>query len=387
MLVSEFELHEICELPDNVFASAKHESVVLLGHKRKSVHRRLEPKSKARVVRVRKWDIKGFQQRYDASSEVVSQISLQSKPNYDFRVPELGCVWDYCEGFPLLEDVSDVGQGLIYKGKDLPAYAETISTKRFKGSIKGYAKFDSSIKLTETPKLFWLSLDPRVIRRPVRGTKTGTPQVLVNYAPVRQGPWRLMALIDYKGHPVTSRFLVIRPKGHAWSLEVLWGILNSPFVNAYIYTRSTKRDIVAGLMRQVPMPNCAPKAFVRLVDLVKDYFEFYSSKGKILQPDVDSKESKRRMYAIDAEVMRLYDLPPRLERQVLDLFDRWERPGVDFKFDRYYPEGFESWIPLHEYLSEEYQRSTPSFVNEWVKKNRSPEVIRALKAAVEAFEE
>ena len=57
------------------------------------------------------------------------------------------------------------------------------------------------------------------------------------------------------------------------------------------------------------------------------------------------------------------------------------------KFDRYFPKGFESWIPLHEYLSEEYQRSTPSFVNEWVEKNRSPEVIKALEIAVEEFKE
>jgi hypothetical protein len=70
---------------------------------------------------------------------------------------------------------------------------------------------------------------------------------------------------------------------------------------------------------------------------------------------------------------------------LLDFFYEYPRKGVDFKFDRYYPEGFDSWIPLHEYLSEEYQRSTPSFVNEWVEKNRSPEVIRALEIAVEAF--
>ena len=102
---------------------------------------------------------------------------------------------------------------------------------------------------------------------------------------------------------------------------------------------------------------------------------------------VDAKEAKRRMLAIDAEVMRLYDLPPKLEWQVLNLFDGHKRKGVDFDFDRYYPEGFESWIPLHEYLSEEYQRSTPSFVKKWVEEVRSPELIKALEIAMEAFEE
>ena len=36
------------------------------------------------------------------------------------------------------------------------------------------------------------------------------------------------------------------------------------------------------------------------------------------------------MLQIDAEVLRLYDLPPRLERQILDLFAGWERQGVPF---------------------------------------------------------
>jgi hypothetical protein len=106
-----------------------------------------------------------------------------------------------------------------------------------------------------------------------------------------------------------------------------------------------------------------------------------------MQPEVNSKEAEQRILSIDAEVMRLYDLPPRLERQVLDLFNGWQRRGVDFKFERYYPKEFESYIPLYEYLSEDYQRSTISFVNKWVEDVRSPEIIKAFKAAEEAFKE
>ena len=106
-----------------------------------------------------------------------------------------------------------------------------------------------------------------------------------------------------------------------------------------------------------------------------------------MQQKVDANEARQNMLAIDAEVMHLYDLPPRLERQVLDLFNGRRRKGVDFPFDRYFPEDFESWIPLHEYLSEEYQRSTPEFVQRWVDESRSPELIKALRMAVEAFRE
>jgi len=85
--------------------------------------------------------------------------------------------------------------------------------------------------------------------------------------------------------------------------------------------------------------------------------------------------------------MHLYDLPPRFERQVLDLFNGWQRNGVGFKFEHYFPKDFESWIPLHEYLSENYQRSTVSFISKWVEDVRSPEIIKAFKTAEEAFKE
>jgi len=124
-----------------------------------------------------------------------------------------------------------------------------------------------------------------------------------------------------------------------------------------------------------------------LSELVQDYFKIFHLKRGILQSEIDTKEAKQKMLAIDAEVMRAYDLPPRLERQVLDLFYGWPRKGVDFKFTRYFPRDFESYIPLHEYLSEDYQRSTVSFVSKWVEDVRSPEIIKAFKTAEEAFKE
>lgn len=215
----------------------------------------------------------------------------------------------------------------------------------------------------------------------------GVPQVLLNSLRVGHGPWRLKALIDSKGHPVTTRFMVVRPKTKEWSLKVLWAILNSPLANAYAYCHSLERNNQTGMIRSLPLPDCNSYSLHCLANLVQYYFDLYDSRGKFLQGEVDAKEAERRMLAIDAEVMRLYNLPPKLERQMLDLFAGWERKGVDFDFRGYYPKDFESWIPLHEYLSEEYQRSTVDFVNQWVEEVRSPEIIKALEVATETFKE
>ncbi|MBW8014622.1 MAG: N-6 DNA methylase [Planctomycetes bacterium] len=397
MLLEQFELREICTLPENVFSFAKHKTAVILGRKLKHASKSIK-KVKTRYVHVQKWDIEKFQNSYHAPSEEVSQSMFTVQPDYDLRLQLLRDVWEYCECYDCLKEIADIGRGLEYKtvpkeGKEydikkhLPPNAKTICLRRFKGSVRGYTEYRTDIKLTETPKPVWMNLDNGVISRPRWGTEVGTPQVIMNSIRAGGGPWRLKGFIDREGHPVTSNFLVVRPKKIELSLEVLWAIVNSPLANAYVYCHSMERNNQTGTMRSIPIPTCDLHSLSKLNYLVKDYFALYASQGEIMQSEVDVEEAKRRMLAIDAEVMRLYDLPPRLEWQILNLFDGDRRKGVDFTFDRYYPEGFESWIPLHIYLSEEYQRSTPSFVKKWVEETRSPELIKALEIAMEAFKE
>jgi len=382
-LVEEFEIYEICVLPDNVFPSADHECAVVLGRKRTS--KRIT--NKTRYVRVREKTLDEFRDRYSAPKEVIPQARFLDSDGYDLRTPELRPVWEYCIKLIPLKEIADIGKGFDFKGKDLPEGVTTFSKTKFSGGSRGFLRFHKDLKITEQPKIWYLNIRSEAIRSRRRGTDTRISQVLLNYAPVSRGPWRLKALIDYEGHPVTSSFLVVRPQTEVWSLDVLWAILNSPLANAYAYCHGTKRTVLTGMIRALPIPDVGKEALDRVRLLVKNYFELFSSASKVFQTDLDTKEAKRKMLAIDAEVMRLYDLPPKLERQVLDLFDGWERNGVDFKFTRYFPRDFESWIPLHEYLSEEYQRSTVSFVSKWVEETRSPQIIKSLDAATEAFRE
>jgi hypothetical protein len=166
----------------------------------------------------------------------------------------------------------------------------------------------------------------------------------------------------------------------------MWAVLNSPLVNAFIYAHTTDRDITAGTARGIPIPFCTKRILEKLERLVAEYFKLMERKDTEFGIDIKDR-AKHILFSIDAEVMRLYDLPPKMEKRILDLFQGVQRRGVDFTFMGYYPEGFESAVPLYEYLSDEYQRSTIIFADEWVKKNRSPEISGILRKAVEAFEE
>jgi hypothetical protein len=55
--------------------------------------------------------------------------------------------------------------------------------------------------------------------------------------------------------------------------------------------------------------------------------------------------------AVDAEVLKAYDLPPRLERRLLEFFRGHEHERrVSHEFSGWLPEEFTAYIPLHEYV-------------------------------------
>jgi hypothetical protein len=103
---------------------------------------------------------------------------------------------------------------------------------------------------------------------------------------------------------------------------------------------------------------------------------------------IDEEQARDLLIAVDAEILRLYDLPPRRERQLLDIFGErdWTRCGVPFVLYRYFPDDFESWIPLHRYISEDYRRSTAeAWRQNW---KPAPDVVRrAMDTALDAFKE
>ena len=229
-------------------------------------------------------------------------------------------------------------------------------------------------KNVKLPEPVWLNLDTTTISRKRHGTAFGKPQILLNYARVSREAWRLKALVDMKGHPVTSRFLVYRARRSDLSLYVLWAVCNSPLANAYSYSHSGKRDVLSGTMLKLPVFP-AGKDFTALESVVAAYFR--AAKGA-RAPDKKAKpptnrdavqmalplpgeenppattteeELKYLHWRIDAEVLRLYDLPATTERQILEIFTGVRRRGVPFVQDWYFPKGFHHLDRLSELLA------------------------------------
>jgi hypothetical protein len=376
LICRDFEIKEICLFPDKVFSFSGAESAVILGRRVSSP----SPERRVSYRRVREGDMDRFELDYAVSSrQSLPQTALCSGEN-GMCLPDLFELWEMLSRTGKLKDLAHVGKGFDFKGRNLPEGAETIGATG-PGTKLGFTTFDTVEYLHDLPKSDRLNLAGNVIQSPRTGLQTGTPQVLLNYGRAGRGPWHLKALLDEDGHPVTSRFITARPVSPEIPLKYLWAILNNPLANAFVYCHTMKRDVLVGLMRKMPIPCASPNEMKAVAKLVSSYL--LSVRGRSAQ----SPSVREKLLRIDAEVLRLYDLPPKLERQVLDLFAGEQRAGVPFHFTGYFPKDFEPWLHLHEYLSDAFQNSSAKSVLESHRTFEAPEVTEALRRATEDFQE
>lgn len=323
-LVENFELREVSLFPDRVFRFSDAESAVLLGRRRPENFRK---RTTLTFRRIRERGMPEFRKTYNApNTRTVEQDRFNADVRWDMRVPDLEAVWLALADNPKAMELAEFGTGLVYHGRNLPPGVRTYSDERFPGAQQGYIRLERGLQVDKLPKLYWMNLADKAILWRRAGVTVGVPQILVNYARVSRGPWRLKAFLDRKGRPVASAFLVARP--HVCSLEVLWALLNSPVANAYAFCHLGKRHNIVGDMRKIPMPK--GEAFGEIQTAARAYLDAAGGGAA-------SHELHRLMLRVDAAVLRQYALPVELEGALLSLFTGWDRVGVPFQQDRYLP--------------------------------------------------
>jgi hypothetical protein len=331
-LLGGFKIEEICLFPDKVFEFSDHESVVIIGRKLGIVSN-----ASVRYRRVGEHGIEKFRlQSKVAREQLVPQGRFRLSNHLVMRAPDFLEIWEHCRSLRRLSDVAQVAKGLDYLGADkLPRGAITISKTKFAGAVRGYAHLPKTLQLHTLPQPVWMSLEDRLVGSFRASATTGVPQVLLNYAPVSRDPWKVKAVIDRKGLAFSTRLIAVRPKG-SMSLECLWALCNSPVANAFVDAHLGKRDILVGTFRELPIPTLEDDDINSLNLLVERYFKM---------------PSKKILMQIDSLVLRRYNLPIRMETQLLCVFDGERRRGVPFGFAGYYPAESPPLLPLHLLLS------------------------------------
>ena len=377
-LLTDFDLSEISLFADNLFEHGDHEVAVLIG-------RRKKPHTKPIALqcrRVREHGMEAFKERLKFSSEQeVVPSRFLANADVDLRVPELEDVWSYLSGGLTFGDMATIGQGLAHKGKGLPDKAWTIHQPPKHGDQVGFAGIPEKLKIYYLPPMVGINLDRDVLLHIRSGLPCDQPQVLLNYAPVARKPWKLKATLDQEGRALTSRFSAVRPRPDGPSVLFLWALLNSPIANAFAYCHLGKRDILVGTMRKMPFPCRWNAHAVAIEQAALRYRQVATSVGPLFNASSTPEGVRQALLAMDAAVLRAYDLPPRLERQLLDLFTGVERKGVGCDFHGYYPPGFTSHLPLHMLISDHFQRAAADATVDRFKPGESEYVRDVLNAA------
>jgi hypothetical protein len=211
----------------------------------------------------------------------------------------------------------------------------------------------------------------------------------MNAVRISQGPWCIAAFSEETGLICSQDFHGIWPSSQ-WTTKSLAAVLNAPIASAFVAVRENKIHIRKHTLENLPLPQLGLAEIETLDRLVDRYLRIVkaqvSDQFTLQDPSFENKEAKQILLQIDALVLKGYDLSPRLERQLLDFFNGLQRP-VPFSFTGYYPADLDTFVPLHELISDEYARSTLGRFREQHKPTSSPEVLAALQQAVGAFAE
>lgn len=385
LLLRQFDIREICLLADKVFEEGEPESVVVLGR------RRPVAEVAARTVsyrRVREDGIKRFALTYEPDSQFDVQKDLfVSNPDKSFRVPDLIEVWTALGKNPTLSSVANVGQGFSFARKGLIVQARRLAKHKTADAVPAFLDAHTNAGIWTLPPLSWLSPTHTPVKPWRSGDWTGKPQVLVNYVRAMRGPWRIKAFLDNSGNAAINTYLTVRPKPGGPPVELLWAVLNSPVGNAYAYCNTMQKHIYESLIATLPLPILTPERSRPVESAASVYFAAVeASEAAFMQMD-KKHEVKQALLALDAAVLKLYDLPPRLERQLLDLFAGVERKGVGCEFRGYYAPGFTSYLPLHMVISDRFERAAADVTANRFKPGESTYVRDLLTATVATREE
>ncbi|MBI4685475.1 MAG: N-6 DNA methylase [Nitrospirae bacterium] len=368
-ILNSFELISLTGLPDRIFLHSDMETAIIVARKH-------QPQHKGSVVyrEVKDHERKVFRSRHQVTWEdKVPQSFFEDTMDGRFIVPLLREIWERLEYYPKLNDVADIRIGVQYEPTLVRGMLkEIIRSKPFSGSAPAISMITKGYMQFIAKDTVYISTDKNLRRIRARGAwdlNWKKLKVVIPASRMSRGPWRYAAAIDTEGRIVSRGFYAVWPKTETVNVEVLAALLNSPIAAAFTYAHSFQRTIPKRAYQDIPIPEMPSDSVQVIYSLVHSYVEALHR---------NKAEAKNILLQIDAEILKLYSLPPRLEKKLLDIFWGQQRP-VPFEFTGYIPVEIDSWIPLHIYLSEQCRESTPRKIMERIPLIRDKEFINYLK--------
>ena len=342
---------EILALPDNVFQYSEAESVLLLSSELNggAVH--------LRTGEIHRRDFDDFytvRQSWNDDVRMVENAGKMFAEN--LWQPPLEEVWQATARMKRLSDLAQIHRGIQYNVPFAENKTDLVAHEDNQGFMPGVHIVKGAVEPFVITASVFLNMDSSLMLTAANEFSWDKPKLIVNASRQSRGPWKISASVDNKGLVCYRNFHGIWPASGI-ALEVLAAIVNGPVANAFVSARGGDRYIRVSTLKDIPVPEFTERQQQVITSLVRQYI---SARVSWLRKKNKAIEEQNRCLAlihmIDAEILKAYDLEPRLERMLLDYFNGYSRLGP-VEFTRYFPTAFKPYIPWHIYISEDFKKA------------------------------
>lgn len=343
---------DIVSLPRTAFQHSDVETVLVLAYGIRDIH------TTYRVSAVRSNDYDMFLRMGQTTWRANVPLGyLERKRPIRFWYEPIQKILDELAYLPHLEHVAEIHRGIEFNKPLKARTPELISDHKQVGYMLGLVNTLRGFEPYVIRPYEYLNVSPEVMRGNAYLLPWHKPKIVASASRMLSDGWVIAAGIDYSGIVCYQRFHGIWPK-EDFPLEVLAALLNGPIANAYLSTFRTSRDNQIRNVRSIPIPSFKPLQQDMIIILVRKYQKLrYEWSEALSDAGNYSQTCLELLRQIDGEVLAAYDLPPRMERKLLDYFAGLKRP-VPIGFERYYPSDFRPAIPWREYISREFLSSS-----------------------------
>lgn len=346
---------ETVALPDRIFAFSDQETMLFLVSQP-------NPGKEARVHTktywVREKERKPFMKLGylpDAVGKTTSRAVLQ-KAHKDLWNPPLWEICEFLRDHSTLKDIADIHRGIEWKVQIKANKDILISGEPRSGFRKGIDKVSGKLEPYWAKDFVYLNMDERYRRTKAHLLPWEKPKVIINGNALMRSPWRIMGFPDRMGLVCFQNFMGIWLK-HNITIEFVAALINSPLANFTVFINEGKRRNRIGTIEKIPIPSLDRIDYGKIARLINEYQRIRAQHKAENPQELIQSECIKRLLIIDSLILKAYDLPPRLERKLLNFFRGYPRP-VPFHFPDYFPADLKPCIPLYQYLEMDLKQAS-----------------------------
>ena len=358
-LISSFKIISLTTLPDQVFIHSDKDTVILIAQKTKENHNYA-----VEFNHIANHNLKEFKDtRHILTKDIVTKEYFVQN-NFQLAVPLWRDIWQSLKNHPRIKNVAEIKTGVRYKNG---VKEEVVKESPYNNYVPGLSNILKDFQQYFVTNNIFLSVEKKY-----RNNSDGKSwdinwkkqKIILPTARLSRGIWKFAAVVDYTGLLIRHRFFGLWAITDQISLETIAAVMNSPISQAYIHAHSLERDILKKTYLEIPIPlNLA----------------MYDSEIKNAVSRYINQPTKDNLLLIDAMIINLYNFEPKIERKILDIFWGVKDRRVPFGFNGYIPPENQSWIPLKEYISDNYKNASISKTMERLPIVKDREVLELLK--------